>query len=146
MEARGGRPLPPQSHRCAAVGDGGAVRAADQWPEGSSRHVEPQPAQPVEGHGGRLPEAQREPGRQPRLQSPAHRVLKPALLSFPSLPVSVPNLTCRGRPFSHLPLPSPFDYRLLKRHVPNVCPGSGGNNFKFEFKRNPTRSTANRIC
>lgn len=75
VEARGGRPLPPQGHRGAAVGNRGAVRAADPRPDGSSRHVKPQPAQPVEGHGGHLHEAQWEPSGQPRLQSPTHRVL-----------------------------------------------------------------------
>uniref|UniRef100_A0A8D2ZFB7 Stromal cell-derived factor 2 n=1 Tax=Scophthalmus maximus TaxID=52904 RepID=A0A8D2ZFB7_SCOMX len=54
---------------------GGSVWKREEAVQGGSRHVRPQPAQPVEGHGGRLHEAQREPGRQPRPQSPTHRVL-----------------------------------------------------------------------
>lgn len=58
VEARGGRPLPPQGHRRAAVSDGGAVRTSDPRSEGGSRHVGPQPAQPLEDHGGHIYEAQ----------------------------------------------------------------------------------------
>lgn len=82
MEARGGCPLPSQGHWRAAVGNRGAVRAADPRSDWSSCHVEPQPAQPLEGHGGHLYEAQREPGGQPRLQSHTHWVLTPAFLLF----------------------------------------------------------------
>lgn len=85
MEARGGCPFPPQGHWRVAVGNGGAVRPSNPRSNGSSRHVEPQPAQPVEGHGGHLYEAQREPGRQPRLHSPTHRVLT---LAFPTASVT----------------------------------------------------------
>lgn len=75
VAARGGGPIPPQGHWRAAVSDGGAVRTADPRPEGGSRHVKPQPAQPVEGHGRDLYEAQRRPSGRPGLQSLAHRVL-----------------------------------------------------------------------
>lgn len=85
MEARGGRPFAPQGHWRVAVGNGGAVRSSNPRSNGSSRHVEPQPAQPVEGHGGHLYEAQREPSRQPRLHSPTHRVLT---LAFPTASVT----------------------------------------------------------
>lgn len=93
MEARGGRPLPPQGHRRAAVSHGGAVRTSHPRSNGGPRHVEPQPAQSVEGHGGHLHEAQREPGRQPRLRSHTHRVLT---LAFPTAFVT-----------SHFPFLSP---------------------------------------
>lgn len=85
MEARGGCPFPPQGHWRVTVGNRGAVRPSNPRSNGSSRHVEPQPAQPVEGHGGHLYEAQREPGRQPRLHSPTHRVLT---LAFPTASVT----------------------------------------------------------
>ncbi|KAF3840973.1 hypothetical protein F7725_006835 [Dissostichus mawsoni] len=85
VEARGGRPLPSQTHRCISVSNGGAVRTADQRSEGSSRHGRPQPAQPVEGHGGRLHEAQRDPHGQPGLQPPPHRVLSFTCLISPFL-------------------------------------------------------------
>ena len=88
MEARGGRPLPPQGHWRAAVSDGGAVWTADPRSEGSSRHVRPQPAQPLEDHGGHLYEAQWDSTGQPRLQSPTHRVLTlTSLLCFSHLPL-----------------------------------------------------------
>lgn len=74
VEARRGRPFPSQVHRRAAVGDGGAVRTADPRSDRGSRHVQPNAAQPVEGHGGHLHEAQRDPHRQ-RPQSHTHRVL-----------------------------------------------------------------------
>lgn len=75
VEAPGGRALPAPGHRSAAVGDRGAVRAAHPRPDGGARHVGAQPAQPVEDHGGRFPEAQREPGGRPSLRPHAHRVL-----------------------------------------------------------------------
>lgn len=81
VEAWGGHPFPPQGHWCAAVSNGGAVRTSNSRSDGGPRHGRPQPAQPVEGHGGHLHEAQREPGRQPRLHSPTHRVLT---VAFPA--------------------------------------------------------------
>lgn len=131
MEARGGRPLPSHGHRRTTVGDGGAVRTAHPRPEGSSRHVEPQPAQPVEGHGGHLYEAEREPGGQPRVQSHTHRVLTLTFLlcfcHFPffslsttlflplSLITPVPAASLLLLPLSHFSLSLTFDCHLLWR-------------------------------
>lgn len=75
VEAGRGRPFPPRVHRRAAVGDGGAVRPAHPRSDGGPRHVEPDAAQPVEGHGGHLYKAQRDPHRHQGLQSHPHRVL-----------------------------------------------------------------------
>lgn len=82
VETWGGGPFPPQGHRSTAVSDRGAVRTANPRSEGSSRHVWTQPAQPVEGYGGHLHEAQWEPGCQPTLQPPTHRILIFSFLSF----------------------------------------------------------------
>lgn len=126
MEARGGRPLPSPGHRCTAVSNRGAVWAADPWSDWSSCHAEPQPAQPVEGHGGNLHEAQWEPGEQPRLQSHTHWVLTSAFhlcfCRFPcflSVLISVPNYTFA----SLLLLPNPIllSHFSLSLTFPSLC-------------------------
>lgn len=130
MEARGGRTLPSQVHWRAAVSDRGAVWTADPWSEGSSRHDEPQPAQPVEGHGGHLYEAQWESSWQPRLQSPTHRVLNLTFLlrfgrfKFSSLSTTiflplapVTSVPAASSPpvLSHFAISLTFDSHLLRR-------------------------------
>lgn len=129
VETRGGRPLSPQGHWRTAVSDRGAVWATDPRSEGSSRHVGPQPAQPVESHGGHLYETQWEPGRQPRLQSPTHWVLTLAFLlcccHFPfflsichCVPTSVPNYTSTS---TLSPAPFLLSHFSLLLTFPSLC-------------------------
>lgn len=138
VEARGGRPLPPQGHRRAAVSDGGAVRTSDPRSEGGSRHVGPQPAQLLEDHGGHIHEAQWDSTGQPRLQSPTHGVLTlTPLLCFSRFPLFCLSTAVFLPLYPQLPLFSSHFfsfinfYAIFSRDCAKVCHESGYNDFIF---------------
>lgn len=117
VEARGGRPLPSPGHRCTAVGDWGAVWTANPGSEGGSCHDECQPAQPLEGDGGNLLEAQRKPDGKPGLQSRTHRVLTLTFLCFCVVLISLP-VYLRLSLCLCLPNPSPTPTSLVSFFLP----------------------------